>query len=217
MISHTWLPRADGPDIENNHNKKTSKYMKYLIIDIETGGFSKYKNGICEIAIEVLNDELKTVASYQTLIKPYERSESVLEYVGQLVSYKDDAMAIHGITMEELESEGVTKEQVIKEVALLIESMSDNIIIVGHNLEGFDYPWLVEFFKAGGEDMLSPMIESKIDTLKLFREWRGKGSKNSLSDLSREFGITNESEHRAAGDVGATAELLRILEKNGLI
>ena len=70
-------------------------------LDIETGGFSITKNGICEIAIIVVDDELNQVARLHQLIKPYKRVVDGVES-NELVSYKDDVMKINGLTEEQL-------------------------------------------------------------------------------------------------------------------
>jgi len=72
------------------------------VIDIETGGFSKEKNGICEIGIIAVDENNIETGSLNVLINPYTRPLEFQEEPNQLVSYKDDAMAVHGITLDEL-------------------------------------------------------------------------------------------------------------------
>ena len=69
-------------------------------IDIETGGYSITKNGVCEIAMIVVDEESnKIVDSIEFFIKPYKREDSE-----ELVYYKEDAMLVNGIMLQQLES-----------------------------------------------------------------------------------------------------------------
>lgn len=190
--------------------------MKYLVIDIETGGFSKKKNGICEIAFQILDEDLSLVTEYQTLIKSYPRSLDVQEFPGQLVSYKEDAMQVNGIDLSEMESEGKSKADVIEDIYGIIHAQRDEIVCVGHNLENFDFPWMVEFFS---QNVVSfhKLFTGRLDTLTLSRQLRGKGSKNDLPTLCEDYGISHESAHRALGDVKATVELMKVLRENKML
>lgn len=190
--------------------------MKYLVIDIETGGFSKKKNGICEIAFQILDEDLNLISEYQTLIKSYPRSLDVQEFPGQLVSYKDDAMQVNGIDLAQMESEGKLKNVVIEDIYGIIHAQRDEIVCVGHNLENFDFPWMVEFFSKFFVPF-HKLFSSRIDTLTLARSMRGKGYKNDLPTLCEDYGINHESAHRALGDVKATVELMKVLKDNELI
>ncbi len=75
-------------------------------IDIETGGFSIEKNGVCEIFTVVIPETPDmTNIDYHCLIKPYKRPNS-----DELVSYKNDAMAVNGIKVEECKTVRCSKD-----------------------------------------------------------------------------------------------------------
>lgn len=190
----------------------------YIVIDIETGGFSKKKNGICEIAWVLMDSSFNITDKFSILIKPYPRCKDVQEFDGQLVSYKEDAMNVHGITLEELESEGVDRSEFASifesSCSLLLNKQDKPTKLVGHNLEGFDYPWLHSFMGEMYEFESAMDLfphDLRIDTLRIAREKRGKGSKNDLETLCQEFNIENPDSHRALGDALSTARLLPIL------
>lgn len=176
----------------------------YAVIDIETGGFSKTKNAICEIAILVLNRDFEVLREYQTLIAPYPRNAEVAEEAGQLVSYKEDAMAIHGIPMEEI-LKAPKAEDVADEISDILDS---NVVVqfVGHNIKKFDKPWVENFMRRFGYPSFTMDC---IDTMELSK---AKGNhKNNLEDLCIQYQISNDKAHRAMGDVKATARLWEIL------
>ena len=173
----------------------------YAVIDIETGGFSKTKNAICEVACIIVNDKLEEVEGYVAVIAPYARRAEIAEEEGQLCSYKPDAMAIHGILMEEIEN-GRPAEEVGK---TLFDMLTKHGVthIIGHNVKSFDKPWIEEFLdRFGGgfkfENSICTMIESK-NKLPI--------GTHTITDCLNYFGISNENEHRAFGDARATLKL----------
>lgn len=176
----------------------------YAVLDIETGGFNKKKNAICEVAILILDNDLKVINEYQTLISPYIRCPEVAEKEGQLVSYKDDAMAVNGISMDDI-LKAPKAEVVANEIFELLEDHTVRCLI-GHNLDAFDKPWIEDFMKRMGVNCI---IEKSIDTMKLSKK---KGNKiNSLEVLCEQYKIENVEQHRALGDCYATLELLNKL------
>lgn len=173
------------------------------ILDIETGGFSITKNGVCEIALLAVNHDNEIVGTFHTLIKPYTREAGSDE----LVSYKDDAMAINGLTVEQLIVEGV-------EVIEAMLNLKNFIIIhgietiVGHNSNVFDVPrvdYLLGRFANFGVSLLA-----KQDTM-LMAKAQHKLPSYKLGDLCEHFGIINTDTHTAKGDAAATLQLFLIL------
>ncbi len=177
--------------------------MNKAIIDIETGGFSKSKNGICEIGMLVIDEKNQSIGNYSTLIKPYLRPESE-----ELVSYKEDAMAIHGITEEELIEEGDEPTAVCLQIIEFLKSYDCNQYI-GHSIKTFDAPRLKHFFQRFGNSELH--FGNCIDTLEMARKKLPQLKSHTLSDLCTFYKIDNHGEHRAIGDCGATLELYKKL------
>ena len=172
-------------------------------LDLETGGYSKEKNGVCEIAIVAVDSDNRVVDSFQTLIKPYTRADDTDE----LVSYKDDAMAVHGITIEELNEKGIPVAAAMSLALQFIEKHNIQTI-VGHNLNKFDIPrvdYLLERFNKASLNGYR-----KIDTMELAKD-KIQLPSYSLPNLCAHFGIENMSSHRALGDSLATLELYKKL------
>lgn len=184
-------------------------------IDIETGGFSIEKNGICEIAMVVTDDDCKSVAEFQRYIKPYLRP-----YSDELVSYKDDAMAVNGILVSDLEDKGNSVSEVVRGFVDLIKSHND-LTLIGHNSILFDFPRIEHlihrFYNLASENYQNPIRLStypKEDT-KIIAQKKIKVNSYSLENLCTHFGIVNEKAHSALSDVYATIELYKKLKSIG--
>lgn len=172
-------------------------------LDIETGGYSVDKNGVCEIAIVAVDKDNNVVDTFQTLIKPYTRANDTDE----LVSYKDDAMAVHGITVEQLIEHG---EEVTIALGKMIAFMIKHNIqtIIGHNSDKFDIPRIVHLLNRFTEYSIGEL--RKLDTMILAKD-KIQLPSYSLPNLCAHFGIENKDGHRAVGDSYATFELYKIL------
>lgn len=182
--------------------------MNRAIIDIETGGFSKEKNGICEIGMLIIDDQYRVIGQFCTLIQPYPREGS-----DELVTYEDKAMAVNGITMDMLSDCDFHPTYVCNIINfLLIQNQVDTFI--GHNIDVFDKPWLGYFFKSwGGDRSLDFNTVATEDTLTIAKELLPGLTSHSLPNLCKHFGITNHSSHRAMGDCMATLEVYKILKQ----
>ena len=175
----------------------------YAVIDVETGGFSKEKNGLCEVAILILDKEKNIINEFSSKIKPYLRPDS-----DDLVSYKESAMSIHGITMDELNNAPDTIE--VSEKIEFTFNSNGVTTIIAHNAKYMDKAWIEYFLERFGKGF---KFEDYICTLDLARGLKLDVENNKLSTLCKHFGIINKSEHRALEDCYATYKLLLELEK----
>ncbi len=172
----------------------------YAAIDTETGGFSKTKNAIVEMAIVIANAKKEIIARHSFVLKPYFRRDPPDEYA----SYKDDAMDIHGIKMDEIER-GHSAEFVGSELSQLFIEHKVKFVI-GHNIKTFDGPWWNEFLDRFGPVNLKALPGEYIDTLTMCRQDKSFAG-NKLGDACKHFGIAHESAHRALGDAEACFNL----------
>jgi len=179
------------------------------ILDIETGGFSTTKNGVCEIALLIVNIDLtEVIDEFSILIKPYTRADDTDE----LVSYKDDAMAIHGITIEELEEKGEHVEVVLQKLFARLEKQNVKIIL-GHNVKAFDIPKVEHLtVRFLGKDFSG---FGKVCTLQLAKQHLSSKS-NKLEDLCAEYNIKQINSHRALSDCYSTFGLAKVLQEKGV-
>lgn len=171
-------------------------------LDIETGGFSKTKNGVCEIAFIAVDNNLNITDTYHVFIKPYLRENS-----NELVSYKEDAMKMNCLTVEFLEKEGISVEEAVDKLVKFL--VKNNITtLIGHNAKAFDVP-RVEHLLNRFADASLRKLNQKDTMLMAKRRLNLKSCK--LGDLCSHFGIINKQEHSALEDTKATIELYKKL------
>jgi DNA polymerase III epsilon subunit-like protein len=171
-------------------------------LDIETGGYSKEKNGLCEIALVAVNDQLEVVDVFHCLIKPYKREGS-----DELVSYKDEAMEVNGLTVERLIEEAIDIVDAMFSVYNFIKK--NNIdTIVGHNSKIFDIPWATYLCVT---KTLHILVGMKQEDTKDIAKRKLNLPSYSLPNLLKFFKIENTDAHTAKGDALATLELYKKL------
>ena len=179
--------------------------MYKIIFDLETGGFVPAKNALCELGAIVVNADNEAVDTLQYYIKPYYR-ECGLE----LHSYKPDAMAVNGITEQQI-ADGRSIEYVLFELMKLVENYEVSAFI-GHNSDFFDVKWVS--YLLGRFTALQPTFEQirKVDTCKLaMAKIDCKPRDYKLGTLCDYYGIQIVGAHTALGDCEATLELYKKL------
>lgn len=173
-------------------------------LDLETGGFSITKNGICEISLIAVDENLQVVDSFYCLIKPYTRENSE-----ELVSYKWDSMKVNGLTIDKLIEEGDIVENAILQLFNFI-IYNDIDIIIGHNSIRFDFPrikYLLKRFMGYNIDHIKQEDTMIIAKRKLHL------NSYALENLCFHFDIKNTEAHTAEGDVLTTIEIYKALQK----
>lgn len=161
--------------------------QQYAVIDIETTGLRAGKEKITEIAI-LLHDGEKVTDSFSSLVHP---EQKIPYFITQLTGITDQM---------------VTHAPKFYEIARQIVEMTEDTIIVGHNVR-FDYSFLRAEFQSLGYQFQ----RKTLDTVKLSRKLLPGHSSYSLGKLCKALNITHQSRHRALGDALATAELFAML------
>lgn len=194
------------------------KVANIIVFDIETGGFltDDHKYGIAEIAMVAIDTEtLKEIGRYEALIKPYKT------HSGELTQYTDGAFAVNGLSMEKLET-GKDALVVAKEIVkfandVKVGGRNGQAVLAGHNIDGFDLPYLGQFFELMKIDASKNFSKNSIDTLLWSRlVWTKDGSilDHKLGTVCSAAGIELIDAHRAMVDVEATAELVKLFIGN---
>ena len=160
---------------------------QYAILDIETTGLSPSAEKITEIAIYI-HDGRRIVDSFSTLLNPEKK-----------IPYRI-------IQMTGINNQMVESAPKFYEVAKRIVELTDDKIVVGHNVR-FDYGFIRNEFKSLGFDYQ----RKTIDTVKLSRKLIPGKPSYSLGKLCQSLGIENHSRHRAEGDAMATVKLFEML------
>lgn len=177
--------------------------MYFICYDLETGGLDPSKNPITEIALIVYDFEtLKEVDRFESLIKPYDN-----------LTLEPKALEVTGITKEMLKG-GENIEDIVEVLIALFETYTEGNskfklqpILVGHNIQKFDNPFLEYTFNRQGLDLYT-YIGGSQDTLNLGRaRWAGQQKKFNLAACCKAAGIQVIDAHRAINDVEANKEL----------
>lgn len=159
----------------------------YIVIDIETTGFSPCNDSILEIAAAKFHNSFE-VERFCQLVKPdCELSEA--------------ACKVNGITYEML-SDASDVEQVLRDFIEFVGIYT----IIAHNA-AFDISFLQEKMSPFHMVLDNPVI----DTLEMSRHRLPELSSHSLEFLKNYFCINSGTAHRALPDVIATAEIFERL------
>ena len=159
----------------------------YIVIDLETTGFSSDIHEIIEIgAYKVVNNV--AVEQFTTLVRPK-------CYIPRNIE------TITGITNE------MTKDAPhIENILPKMYEWQKGLPLLGHNL-GFDYEFLCKYGKQYGLDFTEKETKQGIDTLKLARNYLSLKS-NKLADVAKHFDIKVDAldidYHRAKYDAYVT-------------
>ena len=185
--------------------------MNLFFLDYETNGLNPYYNDVIEVAIKQLDGD----HHYQTMIKPdiistRTRSGGINHYVSPRIT------SLTGITNEQIHKEGISTELSTANTVQYIDEHSSNdespIYIVSHNGTVFDFLFLNRLLKEHCLDHSNELIKRFrfIDTCLLARLYL-QDERVNQPGLCKKYNITNDSTHRALGDVNALEKLYRVM------
>lgn len=173
-------------DLFSSLNQYTPKFLKgreFVVFDIETTGLDKFNDKIIEIGAVKIIDGIFT-ETFSTVVDP---ERPIPKNITDLTGISD---------------------QDVKEAFLLNEVLPDlykffgNSVLVGHNLESFDFPFL-----ALEASKLNIYFDNKrLDTYNLAKEYLPL-KRYKLQDLAEHFNIENPNAHRALDDAITTAKI----------
>jgi len=159
---------------------------RVLGFDLETTGFSPKKHRIVQYAL-VGNDADGTPIHIEELINPQMR-------------IPPETTNVHGITNEDVRGAPEFKDCISR----ICEAM-EGAVIVGHNVENFDWPFLRNECLRAGQPMPEPLVI--LDTLRIARKLKIP-PRHKLGSLCERFGISLVNAHTAGADADATRLLL---------
>lgn len=176
-----------------------------VAFDLETTGLAE-------------DDAIVQIAMAQ--IKPGGRIEPVLaSLVNPGMPIPAEASAIHGITDARV-ADSPAFFEMARDVALVLSGAD---LIVGYNVLGFDWPFIIREFAASGVTCGPPRSSiaggapAIVDPL-VFARYAWPGQSCKLSDLCQRLGIPFSGEaHEAAADIDATLQLFIGMVERGLI
>jgi DNA polymerase III subunit epsilon len=190
---------------------------KIAWLDLETTGLDPERHGIIQAALII---EIDGKIEYENMFQMYPFGKE----------FSDEAMAIHGITPEEVEKYrfAVDVKKDIKEALSHFcdpYNKADKYFMGGYNV-AFDFSFLCRLWEDTGDNYFSSFFwASKIDVLVLqgVMEELGYSEKPKnyrLSTLMDFYGIDNSHAHNAMVDISATEKIYKLMKqklKQGVI
>ena len=159
---------------------------RVLGFDLETTGFNHKSHRIVQYALVGCDDDGSSI-HLENLVNPQRQIPR-------------ETTNIHGI-----DDDDVKGVPTFKEYAPHICETMEGAVIVGHNVDRFDWPFLRSEFLRAGHAMPKPL--AILDTLKIARKLKIPPS-HKLGSLCQQFGISLENAHTAGADAAATLLLL---------
>lgn len=185
--------------------------MKFLFYDLETTGTKYWRNGIHQISgMVVVDGEVKTQFDYK--VKPNPQAE-----------IEDEALAIAGITREDLEGYEDMRSvynQIVDTMSVFVNryDRKDKMFLAGYNNGPFDNQFYRAFFVQNGDPYFgswfwSGAIDVMVLALEYLKAERHTMENFKLMTVARKLGIeVDESKlHDAMYDIELTYEAYRII------
>lgn len=167
-------------------------FDNFVVFDIETTGLSRTEEIIEIGAIKVRGG--KGTEKFSTLVRP----QKSVPYLIQEIT---------GITNIMLE-DAPKIEDVLPD---FLRFIGDDILL-GHNIISFDSKFICREAAELGINLKNPLFDT-LSYAKRLKKCTNMPKSLSLSSLCSEFGIKNESAHRAYDDALANAKLFYILKR----
>ena len=166
---------------------------RVLGFDLETTGFNPKSQRIVQYALVGCEANGNAI--------------QIDELVNPRMRIPPETTNVHGIHDEDVRNAPEFKQCVDE-----ISTMMEGAVIVGHNIDRFDWPFLQAEFLRAGQPMPRPLVI--LDTLKIARRLKIPPS-HKLGVLCERFGISLENAHTAGADAAATLLLLhKMMEAN---
>lgn len=135
------------------------------------------------------NDKIIEIAAYDAY-----NDTSFVSFINPHIPIPPESSKIHNIT-DDMVKEAPSFAEVGKSFA---EFCSGDVVLIAHNNDAFDLPFLKQEFQKAG---LSMPEWSFIDSLKWARKYRPDLPRHSLQHLREVFGFPANNAHRALDDV----------------
>lgn len=142
----------------------------YVVIDLETTGYSPYSNEIIQIGAWKIEDSV-VKSKFDTYVKP-------IQYIPQVIQ-----------SLTKITPQMVADYPTIDEILPEFYTFVGDLPFLGHNLQ-FDYDFLLVKGKSLGLDFSLGNKRTGIDTLKLARKFYPNFEKHSLEYLVEKFKIS---------------------------
>lgn len=186
--------------------KSSCNYI--IVYDFETGNLCNkdiiaFENSPCvEIAMSCLDMRKLEIIDRVDMIFPYGYKEDLI--------YSQQALEVHGITKEVQDENSIPLKEIFKTCRdwfTKYKNPRQMCTLAGHNIVGFDNPFLRNFFKYMGDD-IDRYVKFYIDTMNIAHISALEQMDYKLGTCCQLAGVDLVDAHRAQNDVDANTELL---------
>jgi DNA polymerase-3 subunit epsilon len=161
----------------------------FAVVDVETTGFVAEQERIIEVGVVLLDPAGTEVGAFCTLIDP-DRDPGPTH--------------IHGISPAMLSG-----APIFDDIHPFLADLLSGRVVVGHNVDRFDLPFLrAECHRSGGEALV-PGPVSTVDTLLVAQHLLGLRGRATLVECCTRYGLRWADHHNALADARVTAALFR--------
>ncbi len=157
------------------------------MIDVETTGFSPEVERIVEVGVVVLDPDGAEAASFCTLLHP---------------GRHPGPTHVHRITAAMVEG-----APTFADILPYLSSQLSGRILVGHNIDRFDLPFLRAECARVGPGASLPTEPVTVDTLQVAQHHLGLRGRARLVECCERYGLSWDDHHTALGDARVTAAL----------
>lgn len=186
-----------------NENLPIGYFDKLLAFDVETSSINR--NGYnpsdnCQIV------SIGIIVTDASTLKPIEKLYLEIKWNG-VSEWSSEAEAVHGLSKEYLEKNGISEEDAVFEIGNLILKywpLNTRIHSLGHNIVGFDIPFLRALFSKF--DLNLNFCNRNIDTFPLMNTLLGAYDSNQGFDA---IGLPPRTKHNALEDIEMTVETVK--------
>ncbi|MBA4150833.1 MAG: 3'-5' exonuclease [Verrucomicrobia bacterium] len=164
-----------------------------LIIDVETTGVDHLKHACIEIGALLLDRDLNPIQEFSTYIAPWPGAE-----------IQPEAMAVNGISLEELERAPSIAE-VVERFDCIFQPGARRLFISGWNV-WFDVGFLKVLYSKAERPW---PFRSRMLDMQSIVTFHSQIAPQSQAETVKRF-LCEEQSHRALGDVQQVAKLLKL-------
>lgn len=178
-------------------------FDKLLAFDAETSSINRENDNP---AIDCQMVSIGIIVADAKTYEPIEKLYLEIKYNGTAL-WSPEAEAIHGLSKEYLEKNGVSEEDAVLEIGTLLMKywpLKIPINALGHNLVGFDILFIKELFKKF--DLNLKFSNRNIDTFPLMNVLLNSYDSNQGFSA---IGLPERKKHNALEDIEMTLETVR--------